>query len=168
MIPPVRLKNLLVGTRQTIAGTVYGSIVVMSVVTAGAMTERELWQLALIAAVTVIVFWLAHVYAHGLGESLAIGRRLNAGEVGMIARRESSIALAGGLPVAMIVLGAVGVLSDSAALWLAVGVGVAALTVQGVRYARLARLSRAGTMLTVATNVGLGLVLVLLKALLAH
>ena len=45
---------------------------------------------------------------------------------------------------------------------------VAGAGCEGVRYARLARLSRAGTMLTVATNVGLGLVLVLLKALLAH
>jgi hypothetical protein len=140
----------------------------MSVVTAGARTESELWQLAVIAAVTVIVFWLAHVYAQGLEQSLALGRRLNAADIWVIARRESSIALAGILPVAMIVLGAAGVLSDSAALWLAVGVGVAALTVQGMRYARLERLSRTGTLLTVATNVGLGLVLVVLKALLAH
>ncbi|MBV8998704.1 MAG: hypothetical protein JO304_06570 [Solirubrobacterales bacterium] len=68
----------------------------------------------------------------------------------------------------MIVLGAAGVFSHRTALWLAVGVGVATLTVQGVRYARLERLSRTGEILTVAINLALGLIIVVLKALLAH
>jgi hypothetical protein len=163
------LKTLLVGTRQTIAGTVYGTIVVLSVVTAGARAyEKDPWGLAVIAAATVLVFWAAHVYSHGLGESLNLGRRLTASELRVMARRESPILLAGVLPGAMIVLGALGVLGHTAALWLATGVGVATLTIQGVRYARLERLSRVGTMLTVAANLALGLVIVVLKALLAH
>ena len=168
MMRSVWLTDLIVGTRQTIAGTVYGTIVVMSAVTAGARAEHHLWDLAVIAAVTVLVFWVAHVYSLGLGESLKMGRRLTAGEVMVIARQEFSIPLAGVLPVAMIVLGAVGLVADNTALWLAVGVGVAVLTVQGVRYARLEQLSQTGTILTVAVNLVLGLVLVLLKALLAH
>jgi hypothetical protein len=163
------LKTLLVGTRQTIAGTVYGTIVVLSVLTAGAKAyDKDPWGLAVIAGATVLVFWAAHVYSHGLGESLNLGRRLTASELRAIARRESPILLAGVLPGAMIVLGALGVLGHTAAPWLATGVGVATLTIQGVRYALLERLSRVGTMLTIAANLALGLVIVVLKALLAH
>lgn len=165
----MELRTLIIGTRQTIAGTVYGAIVVLSVVTAGAKAfEHHPWQLAAIAAVTVVVFWVAHVYAHGLDESLTIGHRLTTSELAAIARRESSILLAAVVPVAMIVLGAVGAFAVDTALWLAVGVGVATLAVQGVRYARLERLSRAGTIITVAVNLALGLAIALLKALLAH
>jgi hypothetical protein len=72
------------------------------------------------------------------------------------------------LPGAMLVLGAAGVFTHRTALWLAVGVGVATLTIQGIRYARLERLSPTGTIMTVTVNLALGLVIVVLKALLAH
>ena len=101
------LKTLLVGTRQTIAGTVYGTIVVLSVVTAGAKAyDEDPWGLAVIGGATVLIFWAAHVYSHGLGESLNLGRRLTGSELRAIARRESPILLAGVLPGAMVVLGA--------------------------------------------------------------
>lgn len=165
----MELKRLIAGTRQTIAGTVYGTIVVLSVVTAGAKAfEHDPWGLAVIAAITTVVFWVAHVYSQGLGESLNVGRRLTTSELAAIARRESSILLAAVLLVAMLVLGAFGVFAVRTALWLAVGVGIAALAVQGVRYARLERLGRIGTIVTVGVNLALGLVIVVLKALLAH
>lgn len=165
----MKVKALLVGTRETIAGTVYGTIVVLSIVTAGATAlEQDLWGLGVIAGVTVVVLWVAHVYAHGLGESLHAARRLTGTELAAIARRESSIVRAAVLPVAAIFLGALGVFEDRTALWLAVAVGVATLAAQGVRYARLERLSRTGTIVTVAVNLALGLVIVVLKALLAH
>ena len=165
----VELKTLIVGTRQTIAGTVYGTIVVLSVVIAGATAFKHApGQLAAVAGVTVVVFWVAHVYAHGLGESLNNGHRLTTSELAGIARRESSILLAAVVPIAMIVLGALGVVAISTALWLAVGAGVATLTVQGVRYARLERLSTVGTIVTLAVNLALGLALALLKAVLTH
>jgi hypothetical protein len=164
----MRLTALIIGTRQTIAGTVYGTIVVLSVVTAASTVEHDLWRLAVIAAATVVIYWIAHVYSRGLGESLKVGRRLTAAELGAIARRESSILLAAVLPVAAIVLGALGIFATRTALWVAVGFGVAALTVQGLRYARLERLSRTGTLATVAINLTLGLVIVLLKALVSH
>ena len=164
----MRLTALILGTRQTIAGTVYGTIVVLSVVTAASTVEHDLWRLAVIAASTVVIYWIAHVYSHGLGESLRLGRRLTAVEFGAIGRRECSILLAAVVPVAVIVLGALGAFSTRTALWIAVGVGVATLTVQGLRFARLERLSPAGTIATVAINLALGLVIVLLKALVSH
>jgi hypothetical protein len=130
--------------------------------------EHDLWGLAVIAVATVVIYWIAHVYSHGLGESLEAGRRLTGAELAELARRESSILLAAVLPVAAIVLGALGVFATRTALWVAVGLGVATLAVQGLRYARLERLSRTGTIVTVTINLALGLVIVLLKALVAH
>ena len=164
----MQLTALILGTRQTIAGTVYGTIVVLSVVTAGSTVEHDLWRLAVIAAATVVIYWIAHVYSAGLGASLKVGRRLTVAELGAIARSERSILLAAVLPVSAILLGAVGILGHRTALWVAVGVGVATLTVQGLRYARLERLSRTGTILTAAINLVLGLVIVALKALVVH
>jgi hypothetical protein len=68
----------------------------------------------------------------------------------------------------MIALGALGVFREVTAIWLALGIGVATLAVQGVRYARLERLSRTGTLVSVALNVSLGLAIVALKVILAH
>ncbi len=53
-------------------------------------------------------------------------------------------------------------------MWLALGLGVAALAVQGVRYARLERLSKTGTAVVVGLNLVLGLSIVILKVLVVH
>ena len=161
--------RLLRGHIERIAGTVYGTIVALSLLTAGAAAYADdLWRLVVITAAGMIVLWAAHVYAHALGESVECGRRLRTDEVAAIARRESSILLAAVLPEAAIGLGALGLIGGWLALWLAFGVGVAALIVQAVRYAYLERLSRAGTAVAVGLNLVFGLTFVALKAVLAH
>jgi hypothetical protein len=163
------LRRLLHGHPETISGTVYGTIVVLSMLTAGAADYgSDPWRLVAIVAAGTIVLWAAHVYAHGLGESVAAKRRLSARELGAIAVREAAILIAAILPLAAIALGALGAISQTLALWLAFGLGVAALTAQAMRYARLERLTPAETALTVGLNLGFGLVFVGLKALLAH
>ena len=95
-----RLKHLAVGDRQTIAGTVYGTIVVMSVIAAGAHAyEHHLWRLVAIAGGSAVVLWLAHVYSHALGESLSLGRRITVAEVASIARREFAVIAAAIIPL---------------------------------------------------------------------
>jgi len=47
-------------------------------------------------------------------------------------------------------------------------VGLVALALEGVRYARIERLGVTGTLLVVAANAGLGLLVVLLKAEVLH
>jgi hypothetical protein len=163
------LRSLVVGTRDTIAGTVYGTIIVLSVLTAGAPAfEHNKWKLEIVAGLTVLVFWLAHVYTHLLGESIHEGHRLNHDELAVIARRELAIPRAAVLPMTAIALSALGVLKTNTALWLAVGIGVATLVVQGVRFARLERLSTIGMIVSVSINLAFGLVLVVLKSVLAH
>ena len=60
----------------------YGTIVVLAVLAAGAKAYREnLWRFDVIAAGSTLVLWMAHVYSDGLGESLNLERRLTAAEL---------------------------------------------------------------------------------------
>ena len=157
------------GSPTTIAGTVYGTIVVLALLAAGGKAfEHDLWRLVAIVVTTVLVLWMAHVYAHGLGESLQAGRRLDAGELGAIARRELAVPLAAVAPTVALMLGAVGLLGGRRAVLLAFALGVATLAVQGLRYAWVERLGRTGTLAVVALNIALGLVLVGLEVLVSH
>jgi hypothetical protein len=163
------LKDSVVGDRETISGTVYGTIIVMSILAGEAAAyEHHLWHLAGITALTSVVIWLAHVYSDGLGEGLRRGRRMTLPELGSIAARDYSIVAASILPVTVIVLGALGALGDQAAVWLALGVGAVTLAAHGVRYARVARPGGSATIVTVGANLALGLALVALEVLVAH
>jgi hypothetical protein len=154
---------------RNVAGTVYGTIVVMAAVAAGSHgAETDASALAILVGVTAFVLWIAHVYAHALGESLERGRRLDTAEFTEVARRELAIPAAGVAPVGTLVLAALGVLGEQTAIRIALGFGVATLAVQGARYARLERLSRGATILAIALNVTLGLVIVALEVLVAH
>jgi hypothetical protein len=164
-----RFTRLLFGHRHGVAGTVYGTIVVMATVTAGSHGEdTEAWALAVAVAVTVFVFWIAHVYSDTLAESLQRGRRLDTAEFRSIARRELSMPLAAAGPVAILVASAIGLLGVQTAVWLALGLGIATLAVQGARYAALERLGGTAAIVSIALNVCLGLVIVGLKALIGH
>jgi hypothetical protein len=90
------------------------------------------------------------------------------GELADVAQRESSILLAAVGPVLALVLGAVGVIREATAVWVALAVGVATLGAQGLRYARSERMGRSGTVVAVSVNLSLGLAIVALKALVTH
>ena len=97
------------------------------------------------------------------------GRRLDRAELGSVARRELSIPAAAVAPVAALVLAALGVLGEQTAVWLALGIGVVTLGVQGAALCdRRASSTGPERVTAVALNVFLGLVIVGLKALLAH
>ncbi len=159
---------MILGTSGSIAGTVYGTIVVMGAIVAGAHGVESLWRLDLVVAGTVVVLWLAHVYAHGLGESIELRRRLDRAEFVSVARRELAIALAAVGPVVALSLGALEVLRPTRAVWLALGIGLFTLAVQGFRYARLEELGRWETVVSVGLNLGLGLAIVGLKVVVGH
>ena len=162
-------KDVFFGTGGGVAGVVYGTIVVMAVVAAGSrIGTTEPWRLAVFAVATVFVLWVAHVYAHGLSDSVAAGRRLEWMELRGLAWREASVLFAAAAPVGALVLGALGVMAEESSIRLALGIGVATLAAQGVRYARIERLGPIATLLAVAVNVALGLVIVALEVLLAH
>jgi hypothetical protein len=159
--------HVLFGVGSGIAGTVYGTIVVMATLTAAYAREKDPWRVAVIVATTAVVLWIAHLYSHGLAESIESGRRLTVHDLRGIARRELGILLAAVLPVAALLLGALGVLRESSAVWLALAIGLVTLAGEGVRYARIEGL-RLGTYVVVALNVSLGLLVVALKIVLGH
>lgn len=163
------LAQLVVGDRETISGTVYGTIIILAVIAAEARGyEGHMWQLAGVAFMTALVLWLAHVYAHGLGESVKEGRRLNRAELGAIARREYAIVLAAIPPVCAILAGSTRLIDEHSAYRLATALGIAALAFQGVRYASLERLGLPGTLLAVGLNLLFGLGIVLAEVWVAH
>jgi hypothetical protein len=162
-----RLGRAAMGERLT--GFIYGTIVALSVIVAGAKAyPHGPGHIAAVVVVTTFVFWLAHVYAHAVGHSVARDEHLSFAELRYIARRESSIIEAALPPVAALALGHFGVISTHTSVWLAFGLGLGVLTAQGITFARVERLGLLGTLVVVALNLGLGLVLIALKLVVSH
>ena len=153
---------------ERLGGFVYGTIVVLSVIVAGAKAyPDDTTRMAALVAVTTVVFWLSHAYAHALTHSVSTGERLTFDEARHIGRRESALIQAGLPSIAVLLLGSVGLLEDDTAIWLAMALGLVVLAVQGFVFARLERLGPASTVGVVTVNVALGLLLVALKLLVA-
>ena len=125
-------------------------------------------HVAALAAVTCLVFWIAHVYAHALGHSAAVGEHLSLAELRRIGRREWSIVEAAVPSIVALLLGGIGLLEPRTSVWLAVALGLVVLGAQGIVFARVERLGLTATVGVVALNLGLGVVLVGLKLLISH
>jgi hypothetical protein len=156
------------GVEGSLASNVYGTIVVMATLAAASGSEIGHSRIAAIVAGTAVVFWLAHVYAHGLSESLELGQRLSRSELAALARRELGIVYAAILPIGALLLGTAGILRETTSVWLALSMGIATLVVWGARYARLEGLAAGGTAAVIASNVALGLLVIALKAFVVH
>ena len=168
--PPRTIDRLLFGSGRSIAGTVYGTIVAMSVIaaTGSAAGDADPWRLAGFVASSAVVFWLAHVYSNALDASIRSGRQIDWRSLSSVARHEAAIPLAAVAPIVALCLGAAGVLRESRSIWLALGLGIATLGVQAWRYAKIESLGRSKTLMVVGLNLLLGLALVVLKAGLSH
>lgn len=139
----------------------------MATITAAYASEKNPWKLATTVAAAVLVLWIAHVYAHTLSETLA-ERGLILQRARAIARRELGIVLAAVLPIVSLALGALGVMRESSAVWVALGIGLFTLGAEGIRYARAEQFGLAGTLAATGLNLALGLLVVALKVLVAH
>ena len=154
---------------ERLGGYIYGTIVVLAVLVAGAKAyPTAAGKIAALVAITSVVFWLAHVYAHSLARSVAKDEHLSLAELRHIARHEGAIVEAALPPLGALMLGAFGLVSTRASVWLAFGLGLAVLAVQGIVFARVERLGRFGTLAVVTANLGLGVLLVGLKLLVSH
>lgn len=156
------------GGDRAIAATVYGTVLAMAALAAGAVEHLSPRELIALVASTSAVIWLAHVYAHTLGESIERGRRLDWAEFTGIANRELPILASAAVPTAVLLLGAVNLINETPDIWLAFGLGFVALAAQGLRYARVERLGTAATIAVVGANLALGGLVVMLKVLISH
>jgi hypothetical protein len=154
---------------QRLAGFIYGTIVALSVIVGGARAyPHEPGHIAVLVGATCVTFWLAHVYAHGLGHSVHRGEHLSFAELVRIAHGEASILEAALPPIVALLFGALGIFSPHTAVWTAFALGLVVLAAQGLVFARIELLGRLATVAVVAANLGLGLLLVALKLLLTH
>jgi len=154
---------------ERLEGFIYGTIVALAVLVAGARAfPHEAGHIAALVVATTIVFWLAHVYAHGLGRSVARDRRLTLAELRDVARHEWAIVEAAMLPALPLLLAAFGLISTRFAVWLALGTGLAVLAAEGLLFARVERLGWMGTLAVVSINLALGASLIVLKLVVTH
>lgn len=70
------LRRWLFDRGDSLAGGIYGTILVAPVL-AAADAKGAIWRALAIVVVTTLVFWLAHVYAHSLARSLDQGAVLS-------------------------------------------------------------------------------------------
>src|SRR5438034_3278436 len=113
-----RVGRVAMGER--LGGFIYGTIVALAAVVAGARAyPHGAGHIAALVAATSVAFWIAHVYSHALAHSVASDEHISVAELRHIARREGSIVEAALPPVAALVLGALGVISTRASVWVA-------------------------------------------------
>jgi hypothetical protein len=150
---------------EVAADAIYGVVLVTAVIVASSAHGESVGFVLAVAAVSVMVFWIAHVYSvmlvlyahHGHSFAVAIRRAANE-EIGML---QATV-----VPLAFLAAGAVGLIEGPRAVWAALWSGVAVL----VAVPTLA-LRRRGRPWTTSLLAGLGagtlgLVLVGLKSLL--
>ena len=102
-------------TGERIAGLVYGTIVVMSVIAASSEgLERDPARIAGLVVATNFVFWLAHVYAHSVELSVVRRERLTGRGLKEVAVHEASILTAAVLPTGALLLGVFGLIGERA------------------------------------------------------
>jgi hypothetical protein len=154
---------------ERLGGFIYGTIVVISVVIAGAkIYPDDPGHVAAFVVVTTFVLWLAHVYAHGLAHIVGHEEHLTRAELGHVARREASLLESGVPSVVALLLGAAGILSEDVAVWLAIALGMAVLAMQGFVFARVERLGWPAAAAVVTLNLSFGVLLIWLKLVVGH
>lgn len=146
---------------------IYGLILVsgMIVVSAGGTSLGAF----LTVAVTVVVFYAAHVFAGTLGRlAVSQGERGLGSSLAAAARQSAGMLIAAIAPLAVLLLGTTRVLEDDTALWVALIVNT--LILAGLGWTAVARWSThwwsrlVGALLTAA----FGGILILLKAVIHH
>jgi len=144
---------------------VYGQIVVTALV--ATLSEDETisaGQLLFWVVVTMLVFWIAHLYAEGVARRLGLDRDLGLADLKALVADELP-ELYPTLPAMLVLaLGWIGVLSKQAAADAAIALGVTTLAAMGYVIARRSRLPPRATIASVALNGGFGLAIVALKA----
>jgi hypothetical protein len=159
--------NPLAAEHANPARAIYGTILVMAVITA-LSHDDSVTSGQLIAGVlaTTFVFWIAHVYAEVLGNRVEGGSGVpSLANIATAARGEWPLVEASLLPVLSLLLGVVGLVKTDTAVTIAIGVGVVELFGYGILAGRRLELSPGATIVVGMINGFLGLLIVLLKVL---
>lgn len=147
---------------------VYGVIVVAGLVVIVADGARASLDILIKVAMTILVFWAAHVFA---GTVAKLGAKRETTGIGV--REALAYALdhswgmlvASTIPLVPLLFGVLGLVDDQVAIWGVLWVAVFVLGVLGVVKAAELTPALGMRMLSGAITAGLGFVLILLKAL---
>jgi hypothetical protein len=149
--------------RGNLAGSLYGLILVTSVIVT--LSGQSVERMGVALVVTSAVFALAHAWAHALAEAAAKDAAVDRHHLGVSLAREWPIVEAA-LPAAILLaLAAAGLYSPDTALWIAAGVNVVLLFAWGAGLRELAGGTLAQVLAAGMSTASLGLVLVALKVL---
>jgi hypothetical protein len=165
MPPGASWKEQLVTVPQDSAGAIYGSMAAAAVIASSGRHLPPGRVLALTLA-TLLVFWLAHVYAQALAHHLRGAARLRWATVHAAMVEEWPMVAAPVPAMGVLLLGAVGLLEEHRAVNLALWVGVAQLVGWGIAYARRQRWRWPTALVAGAVNGTFGVVIIALKAFL--
>ena len=145
------------------AAGVYGAILVAALVAALSERHASAGRLSAAVVATLVVFWLAHVWADALGEYAATGRRPDAARLAALASRQWPMLEAGSVPLLALLAGWAGLYSDETAVTISLGLAVAQLFAWGYVAGSRAHTRRRDAVVSCLVTGGLGLVLVVLK-----
>ena len=113
--------------------SVYGVLLVSGMIVASGGDGESSWRVFWSVAITVVVFWAAHVYAgtvahHGLDHDRVVGLKESFG-IAML--RSRGLLLSSAIPLFILLLGATRAIPDPVAIWTALWAGVVVLAVLG-------------------------------------
>lgn len=149
--------------------SVYGLILVSGmIVVSGTVVGTSINALVTVA-VTVVVFYLAHVYAGTLGRLAATDGQAGLGaSLKAAARHSRGMLVSSVVPLLILLLGTTDLIDDTVAIWSALIANTVLLGVLG--WIVVARWSThwAPRLLSALTTAGFGLVLIALKAVIHH
>ena len=163
----VRFRYWLFDRGDNLAGGIYGTILVTSIV-AAADASQTIWLSLGIVEVTMIVFWLAHVYAGALARSIDASETFSRREIRDVAGHEWPLLQAAVVPSVALLAGGIGLIGTQTAYWIAIAYGVGALIWWGLLFARKAKFGLGATIAVVLINASFGLVIVVLKEFVSH
>ena len=146
------------------AGAIYGTIVAMATIAAGAHSA-DLDRLVVITFANLFIFWIAHVYAATLSHHLRASHRPDWRAI-KLAMAEEWPLVTGPLPCMIVLaLGSLDVLADDRAVRIALWIGVLQLLGWGISFARRRQWGWTAALVSGAVNAVCGLAIVALEVL---
>ena len=149
-----------------LAGAIYGVITATAVIAASAAHGGTPWTVFKTTTATLIIFWMAHVYAEILAHHVGGQHRPSLRVARHEAVRELPFLTAPALSLALLGAGALGLLPDRTAITFSLWVGVIQLFGWAFAYARQQGWSWLAAVIAGGINGAFGASIVLLKALL--
>jgi hypothetical protein len=145
------------------ASAIYGTILAASILIAAAGGPGVVF---LTMITTGIVFWLAHAHVSLLRRVVRQGEHVDRRKIRATLTEEWPLVQASLSPAAPMLLAFFGIIDETLATTIGIGICFVGLVAWGLVIARAAKLSRRQTVIAVGINVALGLLLVVLKSIL--